>query len=199
MGNSLMIRHQCLKQVNGLSRLLRVGALLAMTALTGCDQLGIDTPAKIEERLVAESKAIGSACRHAMRAIEDCYAMNPKAQKAAIAGGWREMDEYMRENKLEGVAPTIAKALPGRTAKAHDGEEEDAAEEESNATESDTSRHTKAEEKAVSAPAAVKGGSDSGGKDQAAKPDKIEQGAENKSKRDKRDTLHAEAGASQPH
>lgn len=42
-----------------------------------------------------------------MRAIEDCYALNPKAPKASVFAGWREMDEYMRENKLEGVAPII--------------------------------------------------------------------------------------------
>ena len=42
-----------------------------------------------------------------MRAIEDCYVLNPKAQKAAVYTGWREMDEYMRENKLEGIAPVV--------------------------------------------------------------------------------------------
>jgi hypothetical protein len=42
-----------------------------------------------------------------LRAIEDCYVLNPKAQKAAVFAGWREMDEYMRENKLEGVAPVV--------------------------------------------------------------------------------------------
>ena len=49
-----------------------------------------------------------------MRAIEDCYTLNPKAEKAAVYTGWREMDEYMRENKLEGVAPTEPRpAAPG--------------------------------------------------------------------------------------
>lgn len=75
--------------------------------LTGCDQLGIDTPQKAAERQVADAKAVGSACRHALRAIEDCYTLNPKADKASVFAGWREMDEYMRENKLEGVAPVV--------------------------------------------------------------------------------------------
>lgn len=84
--------------------------LACMLALTGCDQLGIDTPEKIALRKGAEAKAIGGACRHAMRAIEDCYRLNPKAEKAAVFEGWREMDEYMRENKIDGVAPAASRS-----------------------------------------------------------------------------------------
>ena len=86
---------------------LRALPLLALVCLTGCEQLGIDDPAKLLAIKEAEGKAIGSACRHALRAIEDCYTLNPKAQKAAVFNGWKEMDEYMRENKLEGVAPVL--------------------------------------------------------------------------------------------
>jgi len=82
---------------------------LMIFSLSACDQLGLDTPAKVEARAIEDSKAVGGACRNAMRAIEDCYTLNPKAKKAAVAAGWREMDEYMRENKLEGIAPKIAK------------------------------------------------------------------------------------------
>ena len=88
-------------------------AALALV-LAGCDQLGIETPAKESVRLAAEAKAIGSACRHAVRAIEDCYTLNPKADKAAVFEGWREMDEYMRENKLEGVAPVVPRPPLGK-------------------------------------------------------------------------------------
>jgi hypothetical protein len=88
-----------------MKRILLAVPLLA--ALSACEQLGIDDPVKTAANKEAEGKAIGSACRHAMRAIEDCYVLNPKAQKAAIYTGWREMDEYMRENKLEGVAPVV--------------------------------------------------------------------------------------------
>jgi hypothetical protein len=44
--------------------------------------------------------------------------LNPKAQKAAVYTGWREMDEYMRENKLEGVAPVVPRpgAKPAQAA-----------------------------------------------------------------------------------
>ena len=82
-------------------------ALPLLAALSACEQLGIDDPAKLAAAKEAEGKAIGSACRHAMRAIEDCYVLNPKAQKAAVYAGWREMDEYMRENKLEGILPVV--------------------------------------------------------------------------------------------
>jgi len=80
--------------------------------MAGCDQLGIETPQKATERQVADARAVGSACRHALRAIEDCYTLNPKAEKASVFAGWREMDEYMRENKLEGVAPVVPRPAP---------------------------------------------------------------------------------------
>lgn len=79
--------------------------------LTGCDALGIETPGKVAEKKDAEGRAIGSACRHAVRSLEDCYASNPKASKAAIFAGWREMDEYMRENDIPGM-PSQASAAP---------------------------------------------------------------------------------------
>jgi hypothetical protein len=99
-------------------------ALLAAGLLSACDQLGIEDPAKIQAAKEAEGKAIGSACRQAARAIEDCYTLNPKALKAAIFAGWREMDEYMRENKLEPVIPVIPRPSPAAS-KPRNGEEED--------------------------------------------------------------------------
>lgn len=98
----------------------------ALLWLSGCDQLGLDTPAKAAERKQAEARAIGSACRHAVRAIEDCYVLNPKADKSAVFAGWREMDEYMRENKLEGVAPVVPRPAPAASKPAAAAEEEDA-------------------------------------------------------------------------
>ena len=85
-------------------------ALPVLGALSACEQLGIDDPVKVAAAKEAEAKAVGSACRHAMRAIEDCYTLNPRAQKAAVFAGWREMDEYMRDNKLEGVPPVVPRA-----------------------------------------------------------------------------------------
>jgi len=86
---------------------LTLSLLASLLGLSACEQLGIEDPAKVMAAKEAEGKAIGSACRHAMRAIEDCYTLNPKAHKASVFNGWKEMDEYMRENKLEGVAPVV--------------------------------------------------------------------------------------------
>lgn len=99
-----------------------LSALALAGLLAGCEMLGIPDPAKEAAAKEAEGKAIGSACRHALRAIEDCYTLNPKAQKAAIYTGWREMDEYMRENKLDGVAPVVPRP-EAKKAKKDDEEE----------------------------------------------------------------------------
>jgi hypothetical protein len=76
--------------------------------LGGCDMLGIESASAIAARKEAEGKAVGGACRHAGRAIEDCYALNKRADKAAVFAGWREMNDYMRENKIESVVPSAA-------------------------------------------------------------------------------------------
>lgn len=92
---------------NHLPRLLAL-ALLPL-ALAGCKiedipGLGPDPRTVARE---AEAKAIGGACRHAMRGLEDCYTLNPKSPKALVFAGWRDMDEYMRSNKIEGVPSVL--------------------------------------------------------------------------------------------
>ena len=85
---------------------------LAATLLAGCDMLsgalGIESPEKVAAARDADGKAIGGACRHAGRAIEDCYMLNRKADTAAVFAGWRDMNDYMRENKIEPVPPQAA-------------------------------------------------------------------------------------------
>ncbi len=80
--------------------LILLGLLLA-----GCEQLGIEDPAKLEAAREAEGRAVGSACRHSGRALEECYSLNKKASKAAIFSGWRDMDAYMRENNIDIIPP----------------------------------------------------------------------------------------------
>lgn len=87
---------------------LRLPTLLLLAALGGCDQLGIEAASAVAARREAEGKAVGAACRHAGRAIEDCYALNRRTDKGAIFAGWREMNDYMHENKIDVVAPTLA-------------------------------------------------------------------------------------------
>lgn len=74
--------------------------------LAGCDIPGLGADPRIAQR-EADGKAIGGACRYALRGIEDCYNLNPKASKTAIFTGWKDMDQYMRENKMDGQAPTV--------------------------------------------------------------------------------------------
>ena len=88
--------------------------------LAGCEQLGIEDPAKIEAAREAEGRAIGGACRHSGRALEECYKLNGKASKAAIYAGWRDMDAYMRENNIAvvpsgGTSGASKKAPVGET------------------------------------------------------------------------------------
>lgn len=89
---------------------------LILISLAGCDQvnqkLGLEDPAKKEARLEAEGKAVGSACRQSGRAIEDCYSIYNWLPKAAMFAGWREMDEYMRQNQIETVIPQLPPAEP---------------------------------------------------------------------------------------
>jgi hypothetical protein len=85
--------------------------------LAGCEQLGLDEPAKAAAAKEAEGRAIGSACRHSGRSLEDCYALNKKAAKAAIFTGWRDMDAYMRENNIQIIPPGEATAKPATTDK----------------------------------------------------------------------------------
>lgn len=93
--------------------------ILATLTLAGCEQLGL-SDGKTSE---AEGKAIGAACRHAGRALEDCYQINSSASKAAVFAGWKEMNDYMTEQKLEVVKPTLPPPLPKQKGKKKAAEE----------------------------------------------------------------------------
>lgn len=79
--------------------------------LAGCDQLGLGPDPRIAQR-EADGRAIGAACRQAMRGIEDCYRLNERAPKTAVFEGWKEMDQYLRENKIEGAPSKLAAPAP---------------------------------------------------------------------------------------
>ena len=95
--------------------------LAILTSLAGCDQLGLEAASVTAARVEADGKAVGGACRHGGRAIEDCFALNRKVDKAAIYAGWREMDDYMRENKMEAVVPALGQDGKPKTADSDDG------------------------------------------------------------------------------
>jgi len=87
--------------------------LIAITLLLGgCDLAALLADPKVAQR-EADAKAIGGACRFGLRSIEDCYALNEKASKSAIFTGWKDMDQYMRDNKVEGVPAKIVKSPGG--------------------------------------------------------------------------------------
>ena len=84
----------------------------AVLLLAGCEIPGVYPDPRVLAR-EADAKATGGACRHALRGIEDCYTLNPKAAKASVFEGWKEMDTYMRENKIEGVASVVKIPVEG--------------------------------------------------------------------------------------
>ena len=67
--------------------------------------LGIESATVVAARKEAEGKAVGAGCRHAARSVEQCYTLNKRSDKAAVFTGWKEMNEYMTENKIEAVPP----------------------------------------------------------------------------------------------
>lgn len=124
--------------------------MIAVALLAGgCDQLGIESASAVAARREADGKAIGGACRHAGRAIEDCYVLNRRAERAAIYAGWREMNEYMRENKLEAVAPQIQSETTVATAAKPDEASEGDDKPPAKAGEKGVDKSEKADEKAA--------------------------------------------------
>lgn len=103
--------------------IVALGAVLALSlGLSGCDQLesklGIEDAAAKAAKQDGEGKAVGGACRQSGRAIEDCYSLYNWLPKASVFAGWREMDAYMRDNKLETVKPVLPPPPPPEDPKA---------------------------------------------------------------------------------
>ena len=89
----------------------RLLPLLLLLSLSACEQvsnaLDLPDPKRAAAEAEAEGKAIGSACRQTGRSVEDCFTLNPKAQKAAVFAGWREMNDYMMQHNLETVPSVV--------------------------------------------------------------------------------------------
>ena len=85
-------------------------------SLPGCDmiqqKMGLENPAAKAAKDEADGKAVGGACRQSGRAIEDCYSIYSWLPRAAIYDGWRDMNAYMRDNKLETIAPQLPPPAP---------------------------------------------------------------------------------------
>lgn len=105
-------------------RPLLLAVCAASALLTGCNEipgLGPDPRTVAKE---SEAKAIGGACRHALRGLEDCYALNPKSPKGMVFEGWKDMDQYMREFKVEGT-PSVFTQKPPTPAPRRSNEDRD--------------------------------------------------------------------------
>ena len=93
-----------------------VGIVALLLGVSGCDmikqKMGIEDPLEKAARAEAEGKAVGGACRQSGRAIEDCYSIYSWLPKSAVYEGWRDMDAYMRDNKLETIAPQLPPPAP---------------------------------------------------------------------------------------
>ncbi|MDA8443737.1 hypothetical protein [Paracidovorax valerianellae] len=102
----------------------RCAALLVLLLLSGCEIPGLGPDPRAVQK-EAEAKAIGGACRHALRGLEDCFTLNPKAAKASVFAGWKDMDQYMRDNKLEGAPSVLGKleTKPERASKSGEAAE----------------------------------------------------------------------------
>ena len=94
---------------------------LFSSLLPGCDliqqKLGLENPAAKTARDEADGKAVGGACRQSGRAIEDCYSIYSWLPKSSIYEGWRDMDAYMRDNKLETIEPQLPPVAAPETKK----------------------------------------------------------------------------------
>jgi len=92
----------------------RLPLLLTIAAplwLAGCDMLGIESASAAAAKREADGRAVGAGCRHAARSVEQCFVLNKRADRAAVFAGWREMNDYMRENKLEAMPAEPATEL----------------------------------------------------------------------------------------
>ena len=104
---------------------LRLLAFSSILLLTACDKIpGLGPDPRVAQP-EEEAKAIGRACRHALRGLEDCYTLNPKAPKALVFAGWKDMDAYMRDNNIQGTPSVLGKVeKPERSEKPADIETE---------------------------------------------------------------------------
>ncbi|HSC79011.1 MAG TPA: hypothetical protein VLC08_01535 [Chitinolyticbacter sp.] len=84
-----------------------------MVLLAACDRITATLNQQAEN-----GKAVGAACRHSGRALEDCYQRNPRVSKSDIFTGWKEMNEYMQQKKLDIVPPPPDRAPSAEAASA---------------------------------------------------------------------------------
>ncbi len=93
-----------------LPRFLLPASVLVLVA--GCDAFYEALEIPNPEKAKAEARAIGAACRHSGRSLEDCFYLHPDADKAAVFEGWKAMNDYMLEKELPSVPPQLVPLDP---------------------------------------------------------------------------------------
>ena len=83
-----------------------ITVVICIPMLTGCLKGLIPDPEADAKKIEDEAAATGGGCRQAGRSLEQCYLRNEGLNRNGAMRGWREMDEYMRSNKLEPQPPT---------------------------------------------------------------------------------------------
>lgn len=84
-------------------KILMVASAAAMLSSCDLSQIpGLDGKLSLDD-----SKAVGAACRHSGRALEDCFTLNPKTHQSGVFEGWRDMNDYMLANEIDVVKPEI--------------------------------------------------------------------------------------------
>ena len=91
-------------------------SLAAPLWLAGCDMLGIETASAVaarDERPRARPSGPAAATPRVGGAV---LRLNKRAEKAAVFAGWRDMNDYMRENKMNAMPPEPATELAAEPA-----------------------------------------------------------------------------------
>lgn len=83
-----------------------LAALCMPLLLGGCIKGLLPDPEGDARKVEDEAAATGAGCRQAGRSLEQCYMRNEGLNRNGALRGWREMDEYMRQNKLEPQLPS---------------------------------------------------------------------------------------------
>ena len=79
---------------------------ICIPMLTGCLKGLIPDPEVEAKKSEDEAAATGASCRQSGRSLEQCFVRNEGLNRSGALRGWREMDEYMRANKLDPQSPT---------------------------------------------------------------------------------------------
>lgn len=80
-------------------------AAVATAALGGCVKGIMPDPEADAKKVEDEAAATGAGCRQSGRSLEACFARNESLNRNGALRGWRDMDEYMRQNKIEAQQP----------------------------------------------------------------------------------------------